>query len=478
MDADDNVGGRIISGGIWRLIGFGLATLLSVLAMAVVSRELGPADFALFTTAYSLVALATLIPDFGLVALGVREFTVLEGEERVRSQRALIALRLGFSIIVSVVVVGFSVIADYPSNVVLGVALASVGVCALSLSSSYLVPLQALYKLRLVAIMELLRQSLIAALMIAAVLSVSEPGFVIAAYLPAGVVIAFLLALVTRQLAPILPSLDFLMMGRLLRKVSSFAVAGVVGAAYAYVLQILSNSILDAHDAGLFGLVFRIYISLLAAGMTAISGAFPLLVNAAKEDPKRLAYAMRRMLQTALVTGVAATVALVGGAEFVIRAVGGAEFAGAESTLAIVAFAVPWSLILVSGSMYMLAADHHKALVLISVLGAAISVGLTAALTAAFGLHGTAAGLVIGEFVIACGYLTKIARVQPLALPRMRFAAGTIALGLVSCLAALLPLPSLVNGVIGAGFFLVVAFVTKLIPPELTSRVATIEGDS
>ncbi|MGK2877389.1 MAG: hypothetical protein ACSLFF_02245 [Solirubrobacterales bacterium] len=468
---ETNVGRTIVSGGVWRLLAFGFASLLGVVATAIISRELGPADFALFTTAVSLIAVATLLPDLGLVALGLREFASLEGEERDRSQRALITLRFIFSFFGALGIVIFALIDGYPADLVIGLTVAGVGLCAMSLYVSFAVPIQAMYRLGTMAILEATKQILIAGLMIVAVLVSEHVGLIVAIYLPAGIILAFAGALASGGVAPLRPSLDWEAMGGLMRKVGTFAIAASVGGIYAYVAQILSNSILTPHDSGMFGLAFRIYAVMLGAAVTAVSGAFPLLVTAWRTDADRLTYATRRLVQTTFISGVAGTVTLICGAEFVVAVIGGPEFTDAIGVVRVVALALPASFVLITGSSYLLAAEHHRTLVAISVIGALTSIGITAALSSIFGLYGTASGLVIGEFVIAGGYVIKIAMVDRSALPSPGWIAAVVALGAICSVPALLSLPGVVLAASGLLAFAGLALAFKLVPPELTDRI-------
>lgn len=478
MNAEENVGRTIVSGGIWRLLAFGFASLLGVVATAIVSRELGPADFAMFTTAISLIAIATTIPDIGLLALGLREFAALEGAERDRNQRALITLRLITATIGAVAIVLFALLAGYPDEIVIGLAVAGIGLLGLSMHISYAVPIQATYRLRTMAVLEAGRQIMIAGLMIVAVLATGEAGPAIAVYLPAGVLLAAVTALIARRIAPIVPSFDTEAMLGLLRKVGTFAIAGSIGGIYAYVAQIISNSILTPHDSGNFALVFRVYAVMLSACITAVSGAFPLLVSSSRSDSDRLTYATRRLIQTTFLAGVGGAVALITGASFIVSVIGGAEFSDANGVMAVIGLALPASFVLITGNSYLLAADHHRALVWISLLGALVSIALTAALAATFGLYGAAAGLVLGEAIIATSYIRKISQVDKVALAGPGWALAVLAVGAVSCAAALLPLPSAVCAVIGLGTFAVLATGLKLVPPELIDRLPLIGNKS
>lgn len=468
---DENIGKKIVSGGLWRLVAFGVATALGVVSTAIISREVGPADFALFTTAISLLTIGITMSDFGLLALGMREFAALSGDARERSLRALITLRFGFAVVSSTVIVVFAVVNDYPSDFVTGLTAAAVGLLALSVHFSYNVPIQSTYRLNALAAIEVSRQSMLVIGMAIVAILTGEIGAVVAVYLPVAVIMAVVSGVYTGRFTSTRPSLDFETMRGLIRHVGTFAIASSVGASYAYVAQVVSNSLLDPDDAGMFGLAFRVFSVMLGACMTAVSGAFPLLVTSSRDDIDRLAYATRRLVQTTAITGVAAAVGLITGASFVVAVVGGSEFADAIPLVAIIGLALPASFVLITGSNVLLASGRHRELIAVSVLGAAASIVITAILTSKFGMTGAASGIVIGEAVIATGYLIQLGRIDKRTLPGLRWSLAVVLAGAASCAAALLPFGGLARSVIGVTAFTAIAFALKLVPPELAERL-------
>lgn len=468
FDTDQNVGKLIVSGGIWRLIAFAFAAALGVLATAIISRSVGPADFALFTTAMSLVTIALSLSDIGLLSLGLREFAALKGAERERSQRALITIRMILSVFSAIGIVVFAVLKGYPDYLVVGLVAAGLGLCLFSLQVSYTVPIQATFRLNTVAALEAGRQSLLLLLMIAAVLVTSNVGWLIAAYLPTGIVLVIATVIPASRISSIVPSWDPLAMRQLVSRVGTFAVAATIGGIYAYVAQILCNSILTPHASGMFSLAFRVFAVMLGACMTAASGAFPLFVTAAREgDFERLAYATRRVTQTALLAGAVCTVGMLSGADFIVDVLGGAEFADAAPVVAVISLALPGSFLLIVWSMFLLATDHHRALVVSAVVGASVSVGITAILAMEFGAVGAAAGVAVGEYAIAFGYLSKLVRVDRRALPQPGWALAAVLAAAAACLVVLLPLSSLLMAIVGMLAFALLVLALGLLPPEL-----------
>lgn len=468
----DNLGAKIISGGIWRVVALGFATAVSVTGTAIISRQIGPAGFAQFATSLSLVSIAITLSDFGLLALGLKEFTEREGADRERNIRALIALRLLLSLAAAIGIVAFALISGYPEELVIGLGVAGLGLAALSLQASYLVPLQATFRLGEVAAVDALRQVLVTGLMVAAAVTTGQVGAIIAALFPAGIVVAVVVGFMARGVSPIRPSFDLPEFRRLLSLVSVYALAATIGGMYAFVAQVASDHVLSPHESGEFGLAFRTFAVLVAGGIAAIIGGFPLLVHAAgSDDTERLVYAGRRMLQTSWLAGLTCTVGLVTGATVVADVLGGEEFAGAAPAIALIGLAVPMSFVLYAASSLLLANKIHKELVLVCVFGALASVAATVVLADVHGANGAAIGIVLGESVIAAGYLWILQRTEPRLLPRAGWALLGLLAAAAACLPALMPLPGLVQVTLGLSVFACLALLLRLLPPELLDRL-------
>lgn len=474
--SEQNFGGKILSGGIWRVVGFAVSTLTAVVSTAVVSRVVGPADFAAFTTAFSLITISLSLSDFGLVALGVREFSLYEGEERQRRLRVLITARLALSIVSSAAIVAYAAFAGFPSDQVAGIAAASVGLVAFSLYVSYNVPIQATYRLRLLAILDTARQALHSTLIIVAALASGEVGVIVGVFLPASVVMTVWSATIARKYGSILPLWDAPRLKHLLADVGAFAIAASVGTIYIYVGQIVANHALSGTDAGEFALAFRVFAVMIGACMTAVSGAFPLLVTSAKEDRERLAYAARRLFQTVMLAALAGTVGLVTGASFVAAVLGGSAFDGAIAPIQVISIGLVASFVLITSSQVLLASGHHRQLIVVSVVGAILSVIATWALASQYGTTGAAAGIALGETLLAMGYIVVVVRVDRRLFPGLRWQAGALFSAAAGCSVALIGLPGLPAAILGLVVMAAFVLVLRLAPPELLAHVPGLGG--
>lgn len=471
IEEAENVGKKILSGGLWRLLAYVFATIVAVLSTSVVSRAIGPVDFAAYTTALSLIAVAQGLTDFGLLALGIREFAALRGAEREHTMRVLITLRAMFTTVGAIAIVIFAVFADYTASTVAGIAVGSLGLIVLSFYISYCVPLQATYRFNELAILDAARQGLWSGLMILAALTTASVGFIVGAMLPAAIVVTIATAFVASKVTSIKPAWDPAKMRTLIASVGAFAVAASIGASYSYLAQVASDSVLSGYDSGQFALAFRVFAVVLGAGLIAVLGAFPLLVTSAKDDIERMVYATRRLMQTAVLTGFACAVGLLTGASFVVAILGGPKYHDAIQLLAIIGFALPVSFALNTGSTVLLAAGRHRELVAISVIGATISIAGTALLAAEYGATGAALGIVLGEVLLAAGYVTVVASIDRRALPKLGWLAGVLAVTAAGCAIDLLGLPSLLAAIVALAVYVVGLFVLRLLPPEVADRL-------
>lgn len=472
--ADDNVGVKIVGGGAWRIAGYGVVTVMGVAAMAVISRSIGPADFASFATALSLLTVAMQIADFGLIALGIREFASQTGDERDRNFRAMITIRAALSALCGAGVVLFAILSDYSHDLILGLIAAAIALIPFSAQASYTVPLQTSYRLNVIAAIDVLRQSLSAILMVIVALAAGNVGGIIATNLPVSVIVVIVGALAIARQAPIWPSWDVSAMRALMRDVGIFAVAIGVGAMYPFIAQIVADSVLAPIEAGEFALAFRVFAVLVAGWMIAVGGAFPLLVTSAREDIERMIYAVRRVLQTSLLLGTLGAVGLLTGAAFVVTVIGGHKFEGSTELIALIGLALPATFTLISGNTVLLASGRHRELLTITLGGALLSVILTYFAAEEWGGHGAVAGIIFGEYLIATGYLTVLWQIDRRALPKASWALAVLVCTGAGCAAALLPLPSLACAVIGVAIYFLLGLALRIFPSELTDRVPVV----
>lgn len=450
-------GGRVVSGGALRVVAYIVGSLVSVVSAAVVAQHLGPSAFGRFTTVTSLSMVALVVTDFGIAALGVREFVVRRGAERDHMMRTLVGLRLVLMTVGAVAMTLFAVVAGFSSELVLGTALAGVGLIVYAFPASYAIPLQATLRLGWVGALDLIRQVTLAVLLVGLVLAGAGVAPLLGAAAPAAFAALLLGLFAVRGLAPLRPAFDLRESRRLLRMSLTFAVATSIGTLYAYAAQVVADLSTSAEQSGLFALSFRVFVVVIATAMIAVSSAFPIFTRAVGgRDTARLGYAGTRSYEAMVLLGVTAAIGIGVGASLVVRILGGSEFEGAQAVVRLHAIAIPGSFAVAVGSFLLLALGRQRALLRLNLGVLVVSLALTWAMTTAWGAKGAAGSMVATELVLAVGYFVILRRGGYGVGFGTRSVRGIAAGAFVAVLAAV-AVGQVVDGVVGEATQVVVA---------------------
>jgi O-antigen/teichoic acid export membrane protein len=461
-------GGLVIRGGALRLLSYTLIVALSVLSVALLTRYLGVARFGYYTTVLSLVAIVSAITDAGMSAVGTREFAVRKGAEREELMSDLLGLRICLTAVGVLAVAGFALAAGYSPALLAGAVLASLGTIALVIQHTHTIPIGAQLRLGTLSALELARQ----VLSVAAIVALVALDAGVLALL--AVVLAVNLALIppTAALARRQISLRCKLRPRrwlvLLRLTVSFSLASAVGTLYIYAAQIITSLVASEHQSGLFSASFRIFI--VAGGVFGllVNGALPLLARAARDDRQRLAYALTRIFDIALILGVGAALATLGAAQAMIHVLAGPKYAGATDVLQIQGLALIATFVLGGWSYGLLALERYRQLLLANLAALAVSVSLTLALAPDHGARGAALATVCGESVLALGTLLALRRAAPQFRPKFAIIAKVALAAAPGVWLALdASVPSLLRGLLALGAYLLVIVVTRAVPGEL-----------
>lgn len=471
-------GEKVVGGSAARIVAYAGGALLAVASTAVVARQLGTTNFDGFATVLSLSLIALMVTDFGMATLGVREYVALVGAERDHAMRVLLGLRVLLMVLGTVAMLVFALLARFPAELVWGSLLAGVGLVVQVVPATYAVPLQATLRLGMVGAVDFVRQAVQAILLV--VLALAGVGVVplLATSIPAALASALLAIPLARRLAPLVPSLDWRAMRRMLRLALSFAVATSVGATYAYVAQVVTHLSTNERESGLFALAFRVFSVLIAVAMIAVSSAFPILTRTAGRDSRRFGYVSSRLYEGVLLLGIVVAVGVGAGATAIVQILGGASFAGSALMLQVLAVAIIGSFLVAVGSFLLLSLREHLALLVINGTALVVAVVLTWVLASRFGGLGAALALCVTEYGLAGAYWLVVRRggheVRMARRCLLSFAAAllpTLGAGWLLHLFGDGILPGLIGGVACPTLFVAVALLTGGIPAEVVAAV-------
>jgi len=460
-------GPMVIRGSVLRVLGYGAGMLLSVGSAAVLLRYLSVADFGRYTAVLSLVTIVAGLTDAGMTTIGVREYTVREGEDRTRLMRNLLGMRLVLTLAGVGIAVGFGMIAGYTEAMVLGIALAGAALVLQVVQGTIGVPLQARLQLGLVTGLDLVRLAGMVLALCVSTLAGAGLAVLLAAPLPVAIVLVFVTITLVRGAVPVAPAFDRETWRDLLALTLPFAAATAVGTIYIYLTIVLMSLVTSEQETGIFGASFRVFVVLGGVPGLLVGSAFPLLARAARDDRLRLGYAVQRLFEICVICGIGVALVTIVAAPVVIDVLGGDKYADAVPVLRIQAIAVLASYLVALGGYTLLSLHRHRALLIANAVALVASAGLTLALAPGLGAVGAAYASVAGECTLAIGYLLALLRgadgieISLATLPRVALAASGA--GAV----VLLPVPVVVAAVLCAVVFVGLLVALRALPAEV-----------
>jgi O-antigen/teichoic acid export membrane protein len=465
LDTPD-AGSAAIRGGAIRVVGFGAGVAVTALSAALLFRHLGVDDGGRYVTVIALVSIVAGLMDAGLTGIGMRELVVRHPSEREPLIRNLIGMRIILGMVGLAGAVAFAAVAGYGSAMVIGTALAGVGVMIQTFQNTLAVQLMVDLRLGWVTLLELVRQgATVIGIVVLVVAGASLVPF-LALLIPASLVGVGLTIWLVRGEVPMAPRFDWGEWRTLLRDVLPYAAVVVVTLVYFRVALIALSLVSTTRETGFFGASFRVTEVLIALPQLAVASAFPIFARAARDDSERLAYGVGRMFHAMTILGVALALALVLGAPFVIDVIAGPDFAPAAGVMRIQAVTLLLVFLVVTFNYALLSLREHCAMLLI--MGGALVLNAVGAavLGAEHGARGAALATMVADAIVLAvtgwtlwrldlpvgRWLTVIPRVALAAVP-------TAALWFA-------PIPDFVKAAIGVVVYGVLLLILRAIPEE------------
>ncbi len=460
-------GPSVVRGGALRVGSFFGSSLLAAGSAALLFRHLGVVQTGSYTTALSLSAVVTGFTDLGLTAIGVREMALLEGEQRALVARDLLGIRLALTVIGVVLITIFALIA-YSGYLALGVLIAGGGVLVQNTQTTLSVPLIARLRLGWVAALDLIRQLVTSALIVALVLLGAYLLPFLATPLVAALAVLIPTIVLVRGDIPIRPSFRFRRWRALLAPVFTYSAAVAASTLYFRVAIVLVSLIAGAQELGYYSVAFRVVEVLFVIPALLVSSAFPVFARAARDDPARLGYALSRVFETCLIVGVWTALSLAVGAKIAVQILGGNDFLAAVPLLQIQGIAVGATFVSAVFGYGLLSLHLHRAILLLN-LGMLVLVSVVVAVLVVLdGAEGAAIGMAGVEVVAAIANGVVLVRGRPHLKPRLSVLPKVAVAGLLGCLPFLASgLPVFARLVLSSLIYASVVLVLRAIPEEL-----------
>jgi O-antigen/teichoic acid export membrane protein len=460
-------GGKAIRGSALRVGSYGAQLALSLIAVPLMVRHLGPDDYGRYVTVSSIVFIIAGFTEGGLMYLGVRHYVALEGAERERYMRSLTGLRLVLTVLGVLAAIAFTWVTGADQIIVIGTAIVGVGTLFLLVQATYTIPLQAQLRFGTLSIIDLLKQLVLTLFIVAfVVIGTGLQPFYWATVASGLAVLIVTLWFVRGELTTLLPAFDVQVWRRVAHEVLPYGLAAAMGLVYFRLAVVIMSYVATPFETGIYSTAFRMVEVLTSLPWLAVATGFPILVHA-REDTQRMRVALQRMFEVSAIAGTALALAIALGAPFAVAVIAGPDFDAAVPVLRLLGLALVTCFLVATWSFALLSRDRFRELLIANTIGVAVVAAGTFALEPSLGAEGAAIATVLGEAVLAALYVVILAQSDRALLPQFGFLWKIVLAAAAGTLAFLLPVPSAIEAVIGLATYVAVLFALGGVPAEL-----------
>jgi O-antigen/teichoic acid export membrane protein len=466
--AGPEAGGKVIRGGALRSGGYLAGMALGAGVAVLLLRHLGVVDFGHYVTVMALVAIAAGVAEGGLNVIGQRQWAHLEdAASRKQLIADIVGIRLALTGAAMVIATGFAAIAGYSGTLVLGTALAGAGTVLAVTATTLAMPLTMQLRLGAITAVDFTQQlGTFVGITVLVVIGATLLPFFAVQLFAGGVTIAVALLLAGNSTS-LRPRFDRVEWVRLLRAMGPVALAIAVNQVYLRILVVLMSLMSTAHQTGLFATAFRVNDIFVGLPIFMVGAAFPVLAHAGRENEARLAYALQRVAQVALIVAIAVVLATAIAADEVVKILGGEQYAGAGPVLRIQIFALIGASLTQVWSLALVAVDRQRALVITNTVALAIAVVLGLVLIPARDAMGASIAAAVGELTLALANLAMLVHFRPALRPDPGFLWRVALSAALGAACGFLPIPALAAAALAVVVFVAAALVTHALPREV-----------
>ncbi len=461
-------GGLVMRGAVLRLAGFGTGALLSAVSAILLTRHLGVVRFGQYATIIALATLVTQLTEGGLTSLATRDFALVTHERKARLMGDRLGLQIATTLIAVAICGVFALLAGYGAARAWGALAAAVGLGLAALQVTVAVPLTSSLRLGVTSGLELARQAILVGLTVILVLvGVGLLPFLVA-LIPSSLAVLATTWVLAHRLVRLRPAFHPRAWVDLARPALVLSLSSGLATIYVFTAQILTSLSASPVQTGLFAASLRVFAVVASIPGLMVTSALPLLARAARDDADRLEFALQRLFEVALISGVGVGVVLVVGAEPIIAVIAGHRYTGAVGPLRIEGIAVLGTCLTPVWSTGLLALHRHVALLVCNLIALVVIAALALGLAPVIGARGAAVATVAGEWTIAISLLIALVRANRRMAPSARATTPRVALAGTGALAmALLPIPAIAQLALTVAVYTAVIVALRALPREL-----------
>jgi O-antigen/teichoic acid export membrane protein len=464
----DDVGLLVIRGGTLRGLGYGIGMALTAASSVLLLRHLGVADFGRFVTVTSLIAIVSALTDVGLTTIGGRDLALRPlGEERRAFIASLMALRLVLTPLGVLAALAFALLVGYDHVLVVGVALAGIGLVLTTTQSTMALPLWVELKIGRLTSAEVLKQAVMLVGVAALVASGASLLPFFAVYIVVGAAALGVTPLLVGKGFVRRPAFDRGEWARLIRNALPVGASLVMNVVYFRVIVLLMSLVASAVATGLFATSFRVFEILFGVSSLIVSVALPAL-SVASEDRERLRYMLQRMTEVAVIAACYLVVIVVIVAEPALDLLGGPQYRHAAPVLRIQVFALIPVFFGQVCQIALVSIRRATTQAVANAVGLVLVLLLGLVFVPLYGATGGAIAALVAECALTVVLFVLLARCDPLLQPRLGFLWKVALAGGLAGLVLLLPsVPRFAAACAATGIYVVALVLTRAVPREV-----------
>lgn len=460
-------GRKVIHGSALRVGANVVGLVFALLTATLLLRHLGVEESGRYVTVMSLVGIAVAIVDTGLNVSSAKDLTMRDRSERRLVLANIVGQRILVAAVAVVCLVGFTLIAGYPEEMVAGTALAGAGVMITSVGTSMLVPLTVDLRNAGVATVDLLRAFVTLVGVALLVVAGAQLTPFLAIQLAVGLTVLAVVPLLVGRGGLVRPRFDRAEQRGLLHTALPMATALALGQIYFRLVIVLMSLISSAKQVGYFGGSLRAMEALIVLPVLVAAVALPVMTAAAHDNLARLRYAIEGLGEGAIIAGVLIALVTIRAADPVMRVIGGAEFEPAGDVLRIQVVALLFIALYQIWTVALVALGQQRQLILTNALGLVAVAVFAAILVPPLGAKGGAIASVCADAVLAALIYWRLHRSIGKVTVRSGFLGRVGIAALLGAAALLLPIGDIPAAILAAAVFLGVGIAVGMVPKEL-----------
>jgi O-antigen/teichoic acid export membrane protein len=462
-----DAGKRVVHGSALR-VGANLAGLVfALVTAALLLRHLGVEESGRYVTVMSLVGIALAIVDTGLNVSASKDLTVCPPEDRGTLLANIFGQRIVVAAIAWCCLVGFALIAGYPSEMVIGTALAGGGIMIVAVCNALLVPLIVDLRNAGIAMVEMLRAFVVMVGVALLVVAGAKLDAILAVQIVVGLIVIVVVPLLVGRAGVVRPRFDRERQRSLMRTALPIAAALVLGQIYFRLVIVLMSLISNAEQVGYFGGSLRAMEALVALPILVAGVALPVMAAAARDDMARLRHAIEGLSEGAVIAGTLVILVTIRAADPVMRAIGGPEFEPAGNVLRIQVVALLFIALYQIWTVALVALGRQRQLIFTNALGLLAVAVFAAVLVPPLGAKGGALASVAADVVLAGLIYWRLHISTGRVTVRLSFLARVAVAALAGGATLLLPIGDIPAAALAALVFIAVGFAVGMVPKEL-----------